>query len=340
MRKIIVFMVVLLLAVSFSYGEKLAVLKDLGKPNSMFVDQGRIFVNEKATVYIYSLKDFSLIKKFGRQGEGPEEFKVHTTLNKGGVGIAFQGDMLVITSVGRLSYFTRDGVYKKESSPPFCLGKYIPLDEHFAGLGVVQDGGKDYFTLNIYDSTFKDKKEIFRFLGFQAGKHIDPIAVTQRPAIYISNDEIFVNDYVGVIHVFDKNGKEIRTITYDYDKVNVTEEREKKVESFFLADMAFKGRYTRDRANGTIKYPEYFPAIRDYSVVDNKVYVVTFKEEGTNKEIYTFDIKGKFLKKGMYPLGEMNGLQLNAYFISDGTLYQLMENQDTEDWEFHSTKIN
>jgi len=61
------------LFVSFSFAKKVATLPELNNPFGLYIDVDRIFITEGVTTYIYSSKDYSLIKKFGKEGEGPGE---------------------------------------------------------------------------------------------------------------------------------------------------------------------------------------------------------------------------------------------------------------------------
>ena len=194
--------------------------------------------------------------------------------------------------------------------------------------------------INVAVTDFKIKKEVYKFLAFERGKSIDPIKIMVKPKLIVHNNKIFINDRAGVIHIFDENGSEIQKITQEYDQIEVTKERIKRYADFFLSNPALKDRYERDVAAKIIKYPDYFPPIRDYQVTADKIYVLTYKEQGTDREIYIFASDGKFLKKGFYPLQEMNGLELYPYCITtNGNLYQLIENLDTEEWDLHLTEI-
>lgn len=67
-----------LLLTSLIFPGKVAVLPEVKRPAfDIIVDNNELFLVECATIYIYSLTDFKLKKKFGRRGEGPGEFKVH-----------------------------------------------------------------------------------------------------------------------------------------------------------------------------------------------------------------------------------------------------------------------
>jgi len=88
-----------------------------------------------------------------------------------------------------------------------------------------------------------------------------------------------------------------------------------------------------------LKFPAYFPAIRGFSVGDGKIFVYTFKEKGGRSEFFIFDLNGK-LPKTTYLLlkGGMSHYQ-NPYFFSGWKMYQLVENEDDEEWDLHITEI-
>jgi len=68
MKKVIFILLVLIVLVGTVLGEKLATLTGIMKPESISVDDRQIYVMENRTFFIYSLKDFNLMKKFGKPG--------------------------------------------------------------------------------------------------------------------------------------------------------------------------------------------------------------------------------------------------------------------------------
>jgi hypothetical protein len=56
--------------------EVIATFRDIQYPHRFYLEGDRIYINEGTTISIYSFKNFQLIKKFGRKGEGPKEFIV------------------------------------------------------------------------------------------------------------------------------------------------------------------------------------------------------------------------------------------------------------------------
>lgn len=56
-------------------------LPEIINPDSITVDKNHIYITDFPSVYIYSLKDYRLIKKFGRIGEGPKEWLKYALLS-------------------------------------------------------------------------------------------------------------------------------------------------------------------------------------------------------------------------------------------------------------------
>jgi hypothetical protein len=87
-----------------------------------------------------------------------------------------------------------------------------------------------------------------------------------------------------------------------------------------------------------LKFPAAFPPIRNFHIVDNKIYVVTYKEKDNQCWMLVFDLGGKLLKEVFVSLVDINMLipdLYNYYTIHEDKLYILRDNQDTEEWELH-----
>jgi hypothetical protein len=138
-----------------------------------------------------------------------------------------------------------------------------------------------------------------------------------------------------IIHVFDNTGKKRYAITGDYEKIKITEKQIQK----FREGFKYKFKRGLDVILERSVFPEYFPAIRHFTVSDGKVYVMTFKKEAGKSEVQIFDINGKLLVKNMIPIKEKNAKRFFPYDIKKGILYQLVENE-AEEWELHLTKIH
>lgn len=312
-------------------------LPDLGNPEKIFIHGNRLYITEFPTVYVYSLPDFTLIKKFGRSGEGPQEFRrqIHLTVQPG---------YILVQSIGRVSLFTRDGDFTEEFKSPYAfrVGKAFG-DRLVLGKGILEKETKTfYLTVNICRRDFSQLKEIYRIKHFfQDGKPMNALYLGRgslgrrmSPLFYPYGDRIFIeadHGETGTIDVFNGNGKKLFSITHDYEKVEFTKEHKKEVVDFFIRIRGVVYRILNERK--LISFPDYFPAIRIFHIADDKIYVVPYKKKEGKSEMHVFSTGGNFLEKVLVDLAEENILEFYPYAVSKGKIYQLIENPDTETWE-------
>ncbi len=319
-------------------------LHDITNPERIFVDGNYLYITEFPTVYIYSLTDFTLIKKFGRSGEGPQEFRtqIHLTVQPG---------YILVQSSGRVSLFTRTGDFKEEFKSPYAFRVGKALGEQLVlGKGVLEDETKTfYLTVNVCRHDFSGLKEIYRMKHFfQDGKPSNAVYLGRgnrgrrmSPLFYTYGDRIFIEEdhgETGTIDIFNGDGKKLVSITHDYEKREFTNEHKKEAVDFFIRIRSGVYRYLNERK--MIFYPDYFPVIRIFRVADDKVYVVPYKKKEGKSEMHIFSIDGKFMEKVLVDLVEENLFEFYPYTIGNGKIYQVIENPDTEAWELIVKQIS
>ncbi len=338
MRKFNLFFLILLLTgIVFGDKDKAATFPDLLKPKTIEVDKEQIYITDGATVYIYSKKDFSLVKKFGRKGEGPQEFTIippNVLLR-----VMLQPDHILVNSMGKVSFFTKKGEYIKEIKHSIALGTGIlfPMENQYAAFDFAQEDKKFFLTPNIYDSHLKKVKEIMRIevpLRGQRYKALEKALFMQatRDKIYISAEKDFVID------VFDKTGKKLFSIHQKYELLKFTDTHKEEILNYYKTHPDFKQYY--EVIKNFIQFPDEFQAIRNFFASDQKLYVQTFLIKDGKTEFYIFGSNGKFLKKVWLPIAITLPLeQFQLFTIYNDKLYQLIENEDEEEWELHITEI-
>ncbi len=151
--------IALILMAPFALQAEKVPMKNLVKPASIVVDETRVYIGEGASVHIFSLKDFKLERTFGRQGEGPREFMVHPGF---GVRLALWKKTLLVESMGKTSYYSKDGGFLKELKTG-KRGSMYPMGDKFVGGNMIIENQTNYQTLNLYDGEFKSTKEICRW---------------------------------------------------------------------------------------------------------------------------------------------------------------------------------
>ena len=244
-------------------------LRGILKPHLLEVENGHLFVVQETTVFIFSLSDFRLLKKFGREGEGPGELKGYIS------AIEVQPEYILVNSIGRLSWFTRSGDFIKQQTSTSLGLNFKLLGDRYVGMRMIREKDSIYFSISIINSDLKILKEIHRYRHpfFQRNRKINPVDI--RISSYnVYQNQIFV-DKGGLITVFDKDGKELFDVINEFDPVKITVDRKKSYLEFWRSDLKAEYKVYKDR----LVFPDYFPSIRDFQVANGRIYVVTYREK-------------------------------------------------------------
>jgi hypothetical protein len=315
-------------------------LPDLEKPENIIVDQNQILITQFPHVFIYDLKTFKLIKKFGKSGEGPREFFNY-------VRIQFDPkhpEYICVGSHMKMSYFKRTGEFVKEvrSKTSSTANVYKPVGKkNYAAYGFVQQDKTVFNTLNLFDENLKKIKEIARWEQiFQQGKSLNPTDTDLQGGQFriFDNKIYFLLREDGKIQVFDENGDKLYDVKYDYERVPVTAEDKKAIREHFKTDPRFSRFY--EIFTNVVKFPSHWPSAIDHIAVDDKLYVLSNKKKGEKSEFVIFDKNGNFSKKVMVPVQFANPRETYPLTINYEKLFQLFDNEDTEEWELHIHKID
>ena len=138
-------------------GLRKIILKEILKPSYIAADNDQLYVAERTSILIYSLKNFKLLKKFGRQGAGPGEFRIIT-------GIFPDKSRLVVNSIGIIYFFRKNGEYiNEQKTTAFFSERLLPIGETFVGSSSVDEGKVGYYTINLFDSNLEKGKELYRY---------------------------------------------------------------------------------------------------------------------------------------------------------------------------------
>jgi hypothetical protein len=144
-----------------------ATLDELIYPRRIIVDHNRIYISDYPYIYIYSGTDLKLLKKFGGQGQGPGEVYMDAALiheREKGLLFHLTSDGIVVNSMGRLSFFSRQGEFRRMIRfNPFRSGRqFIPLGRNFAAWQNSREPGDTHTAVNLYDPDLKKIKKMTR----------------------------------------------------------------------------------------------------------------------------------------------------------------------------------
>jgi hypothetical protein len=318
-------------------GEKIQPLTELINPQEIAVDDQNIYIVQRAKVYIYSKTDNKLKRVFGKRGEGPREFIPVGDHRK--INLFLLPDQILINSLNKVSYFSKDGSFVRETKAQPGLGfLFKPVNNHYVGYSHTDYDRILHDLISLYDTSLRKKTKVIHKERhfFQRGRSINPLKIN-NPLFRVFNNEIFISTDNGAIKIFNPKGDLLNKITFSYQKVPLDHKRRQKYISFFTSSPIHKDFYHRDRKY--IKYPDYFPLIRDFKVIDNRIYIVTYREQKQNREMLISTTSGKLIKKSFVPVVEASPLNLFPFTIKDGKIYQLIENTSTENWELHIIEV-
>jgi hypothetical protein len=352
-KKIQIFVLIMLLT-GYLFSDKVGTLPEVMKPDNITIFGNELYIVEGATIYIYSLKDLSLIRKFGKAGEGPGELRATPFFP---TRITVSSDFILGETRSKLVYFSKDGKLIKEKRKPnnLVMG-FIPIGKNFVATRMHQEEDKlIYNCTRVYDSDLKEIKELYRQKWVQQG--IQPPAIKLYMIMDFTNyrvydDKIFIEESAKgfVIEAFDKAGNKLYQIKKDYEKIKVTDEQKEEIINRFKEDPVIKiqanqqGGWNEIKKLFTMIFPEAFPAIQDIGISNNIIYVQTYKVINNKEEYLVLDLKGNIVKKVFIPkfegtpiMARILGAKLHT--IKNNKLYYLTENIDEEEWELHAEEI-
>jgi hypothetical protein len=189
------------------FGVKIGTLpEEVLKPELIRVQGNELLVVEGPTIFIFSLDDLKLKRKFGKEGEGPGEFKKVPNFSN---NIIVHPSSILVESLDKISYFSREGeLIKEKRKYPGSL-KVMPVGENFAVTGFLQGKeGKLIAVLSIFNSEMEKKQELYQQKFSQQGIS-EADLIPDSLNFWVYDNKIFVEESPNgfFIEVFDKEGK-------------------------------------------------------------------------------------------------------------------------------------
>jgi hypothetical protein len=331
---------VLLFCTKETEPRKIAILNEITDADqSLWTTKNRLFLANATdslkmgtTVLVYSLKDGKLIKQFG----GPEVFKIQPAHS---VILFLQPDKLVVNSSDKVSIYNYDFELIQELKHGGDSFFYVPWEDNFIARQIYVEDKIKYYRLNLYDSELNILKELCR-------KEFSGKAFSGDFSFGIYKDKLYVSgkkdDFI--IEVLDKEGNNIKSITHDCSRVKVTQEHKDNHLSNLTSrpgwERFFKSREEMEAYYmNLIKYPEYFPAILSLHFADNRIYVLTRNQVEDKREFWILDLDGHLINKEMVPFKMRSQSMPYPFSIQNNNLYQLILNEQTDQWELYSIAV-
>jgi len=341
MKKLSLLILSLMCIAAFGFSEKLAELPSLNDPTNILIDGNELYIFDPIVMKVFSMKDFRLLRQFGKKGEGPGEMIPHPEMPP---NIEILKDSIKICPDRKMLYFSKKGEYIKESRIPFMASQIITFGDIFAVVKIVTNSkGEQLIAVTYFSKDMKEIKVVYtrkRETPEKLGKMEIP---TNLLYIRAYKDKLYVVDQVKNfrIDVFDKKGNPLKPIEIDYEKIKVTDEYKTSIFDWMKTQKWFNTMPPDFKSMFT--FASYLPAIKNFMIIEDKIYVQTSKEKDNKAEFYIFDLNGKVLKHTFIPIDLTIGKIIesaDAYYTFKGNkCYFLVDNYENEVWELHSVDI-
>ncbi len=315
------------------------VLSGLGRPVNLNIDNNQLYILENHRIHIYSLKDFKHIKSFGKKGQGPGEFQtlphVHITLD-------CSTEKLIIGSMRKVSYFSKNGTYLKEAKGKSRALRLVYIDEkneqpRFLGWSQKVHNKFVYNTINVFDHQLNKVREIYEtkdpYQG--AGKGYD-----------LLTNVFSYNAYKGRIIIPGKNNSSVDVLNYNLDfkltinvkskPLSVSKKFKKDMIHFLKTGPETKSVYPLIKP---IRFPKYFPPVNTFFTDNNIIYIMSWEKTEKGNTFYLYDMDGNFIQKKIIPIKYETDIQTYPIAVKNNKLYQLVENDREDEWELVITDL-
>jgi hypothetical protein len=302
------------------------------KENMLFVTNSSDFQKMRTSIFVYSLEDFQLIKPFG----GPEMFKIQPAHS---VILFFHPDKFAVNSSGKVSLYNYDLELLQEMEHSGDSFFYAPFGDKFIARQIFSENKIRYYRLNLYDTELNFIKEVCR-------KEFEGKAFSGDFSFEIYKNKLYVANRMDdfLIEVFNEEGSRIKSIAHECSRVKVTQEDKDRHMSRLTNRQGWE-RYFESREKmeeyfrNLIKYPEYFPAITEIHLDEDNIYVNTRNQVEDTREFWVLNLEGRVKDKKMIPFRMQSLNQCYPYTIKNERLYQLIQNEQTKEWELFSFKL-
>lgn len=244
-----------------------------------------------------------------------------------------QTDVMIVSSQGKVSFYSKDGEYKKETNTAYRFSsRYTPLGKGFVGTGFAFEEKILYQTIDLYDPALAKIMEIFRTESdFQRGKGIKFFSSAYD--FQTCDNKVFIAGFEDfTIAVVDHEGNKLKPIKKEYERLKFSDGHKRQVYEFLKSNPETKSRF--ETIKKQLVFSSYLPAIR-YIYADNRmIYIQTYRIDDGKTEFYVLELSGEIVKQVFLPIINENIVETYPLSIIEGKVYQLVEN-DVEEWESH-----
>ncbi|MCX6583479.1 MAG: hypothetical protein NT166_25170 [Candidatus Aminicenantes bacterium] len=137
------------------------------------------------------------------------------------------------------------------------------------------------------------------------------------------------------IDVFDKEGKKLYQIEKEVKQIK-SEEKHRQLRINEILFAVGRSRFEQARKRGIFEKPlmEFVPAINNFWVTDDSIYVKTYDITDTKEKYVIMDLQGNIRKTVFLPI-----VYKEILTFHNNTFYYLEDNEEKETWVLHAVRL-
>ena len=287
---IVVFVLMIITVTAIFTADRIVRLEQQVSPFYLQVDKTQLYISDGPSLSIYDLKTFKLKKKFGKQGEGPGEFIVSPTQNLNSFMFDLLEGKIVVQSIGKISYFTKQGEFMKEIRVSNFGMK--PLSDGFVGYGITREQGESpQLTINIYDGQMNMKKKLHQEPSFYFNKPVISPFDFRSSMFKIYRNRIIIERGKNRIDILDNSGKLISSIIPEDSPVRISAKARSRYIDTLKAVPQLKPFISTILQR--LSFPKHYPQISMFDVADDKIYIIGYQDKITGRKVLVYNLKGE-----------------------------------------------
>jgi hypothetical protein len=194
---------------------------------------------------------------------------------------------------------------------------------------------KQYSSVQFLNGETEELRELYRQPFAAQREQLDIIPDSIHFQVYENNLYVEKSPDGFVIDADGPGGRKIREIRREHDKKPVTRDDPIFYEQLLRDDPMMKIQkesWEQFKTRTRLRYPESFPAIRDFVIADGRIYVQTYRGDDSRDEFLVLDLDGKLhkridLAKVREPdfTEQMMGTGVRLFCIEQGRFFYLKE---------------
>jgi len=329
--------VIALLLLSFFVAahEDLGELSTLIQPDSMALGEKGLYITDGAIIRLYSLPDLHLQKEWGKNGDGPGEFRVDRSMDMV-LSLHPLPKGIIVCSSQKFIVYDEQFKIIRELHFPFMATQVEPVqNEWLVSKFVRTDSGMGYDLVRYNAEQKGEKKITSTSLAYEMGT-IDVVAPVWK--IWSWQEKSIVAKGMEQIEilVFDKNSQLIQSKALSEPGLAVDDGVKKELLSWLKG----RGWYSSIPAQYRVKhqFPSRLPLIVDGQVYMDCLYLQTQQKKDNLSRFLVLHLISNEVLEIYLPVKNTSLMTHSPYAFYQGYFYSLYENAE-QNWKLFRYKL-